>query len=74
MRGSGIYAEDWSGEMDCDTCEKTFEVDGQTNDWGDTAYATCPECGGELSKDISEDNEPDPDAMYEAWRDSQLDY
>lgn len=74
MRGSGIYSQSWSGEMFCDACDKDVEVDGETDDWGYTAYATCPDCGADLEKEISDESEPDPDAAYDAWRDSQIEW
>lgn len=64
MMGSGIYAKDWSGEMDCLACEKTFEVEGETNDWQTMAFAECPQCSGDLEKEISRD-ENDYDDTYD---------
>jgi Zn finger protein HypA/HybF involved in hydrogenase expression len=64
MMGSGIYAKDWTGEIECPTCDKSFEVEGQTNDWGTTVYAECPQCSGDLEKDISPD-EFDYDDTYD---------
>lgn len=52
MRGSGIDSDSWSGEMYCPTCKVEVEVEGETNDSWTMAYANCPECGGDLSKDI----------------------
>jgi transcription elongation factor Elf1 len=69
--GSGIDSEDYSGIFYCSACEDEFELDGVTNDSHSMAYATCPDCGKELDTEIERD-EPDPDAVYEAWRDSQL--
>ena len=39
MRGSGIYAEDYTGIFFCDNCEDEYERDGQTDDWGTNASA-----------------------------------
>jgi DNA-directed RNA polymerase subunit RPC12/RpoP len=72
MKGSGIYSEDYTGIFNCATCEKDFEIDGQTDDWKHTAYADCPECGAELEVDLTTD-ERDDDFDYDAWRESQLD-
>lgn len=71
MMGSGIYSEDYTGVFHCDECEADYELDGTTDDWKHTAYATCEKCGADLEVEIN--NEPDPDAMYEAWKESQLD-
>lgn len=70
MMGSGIYAQEFEREMDCPACEKEVTVLFTTDDWQTQAYGTC-DCGHEF--DIEIDNEPDPDAAYDSWRDSQLD-
>ena len=69
--GSGIDSADYSGVFYCSTCEDEYELDGTTDDSQNTAYATCPKCGADLDTETGW-GEPDPDAMYEAWRDSQL--
>lgn len=71
MMGSGIYSEEFEETKDCPECEKEVEVLFSTNDWKSRAWGDCPECGYEFEVEI--DNEPDPDAAYDAWRDSQLD-
>lgn len=74
MRGSGIYAEDYTGIFYCSTCQDEFEIDGTTDDYGMIAYATCPKCGNTIEKDVSDElGQPDPDAMYEAYKESLLD-
>lgn len=53
MRGSGIYSEDYNGYFYCSDCDKDFEeLDGQTDDSGNTAYSECPDCGKELEKEL----------------------
>lgn len=52
MRGSGIYAEDYTGTFYCSDCDKEFELDGTTDDYGHYAGAECPECGKELEVEL----------------------
>lgn len=52
MMGSGIYAEDYTGDFYCSECDKEFELEGSTDDWGHNAYAECPECGKGLDKEL----------------------
>lgn len=53
MKGSGIYVQDWTGTIECDYCEQEFEeVEGQTDDWGNFAYADCPKCGRQVETQI----------------------
>jgi hypothetical protein len=52
MRGSGIYAEDWSGIFYCSDCDDEYELDGQTDDWGYQAFAECPDCQKQLEIDL----------------------
>ena len=61
MRGSGIYSEDYTGEFYCSECEKEFELDGSTDDWGNVAYAECPECKSELEKELPSKEELERD-------------
>lgn len=70
MIGSGIYAQDWSGSIYCATCDKDVEVDGQTDDYGNRVYATCPICEAELELDVSSDED---DVRYDSWKDNNLD-
>lgn len=72
MKGSGIYSQSYTGEFDCDECGKTFELDGDTNDWQTEAYADCPECGEQLTVELPDPDARDEDADYDDWRDSQL--
>jgi predicted RNA-binding Zn-ribbon protein involved in translation (DUF1610 family) len=74
MRGSGIYAEDYSGVFYCDNCEDEYLLDGQTDDWGHNASAECPDCGAILELEIPSRDERDEDADYEAYRDSQMEW
>jgi hypothetical protein len=71
MRGSGIYADNYTGDFYCYECDEDYELDGVTDDWGNKAFATCPKCEADLELELP-DNEPDPDAMYDAWRESQM--
>ncbi len=73
MKGSGIFSEDYTGVFYCASCEDEYTLDGVTDDWGTTVYATCVECGSELEKDISEQVALDDDTAYEAYKDSLLD-
>ena len=52
MRGSGIYAEDYSGIFYCSECDDEYELDGQTDDWGTAASAECPDCGATLEIEL----------------------
>lgn len=52
MRGSGIYAMDYTGIFYCSNCDKEFELEGSTDDWGYNAYAECPECEKVLDKEL----------------------
>lgn len=71
MRGSGIYAEDYSGVFYCDNCEDEFSLDGQTDDWGHEASAECPDCQAILTKEIADEGGYDEDAAYDQWRDER---
>ena len=42
--GSGIYAKDVYMTFNCVRCEEEVDLDGQTNDTQDVAYAQCPKC------------------------------
>lgn len=61
MRGSGIYSENYTGDFECSECEKEFELDGETDDWGHNAYATCPDCGKDLEKELPSREELEDD-------------
>lgn len=61
MRGSGIYSEDYTGDFYCSECEEEFELDGSTDDWGNTAYAECPKCQSELEKELPSKEELERD-------------
>lgn len=61
MRGSGSDSGDYSGWFYCSGCEKDFELDGRTDDWGSTATADCPECESELEVEIPSKEERERD-------------
>ena len=61
MRGSGIYAEDWSGVFYCSDCDDEYSLDGQTDDWGHQAFADCPDCGKQLEVDLPTREEMEAD-------------
>jgi transcription elongation factor Elf1 len=61
MRGSGIYAEDWTGTFYCSDCDNEHELDGQTDDWGHNAYAECPDCGKGLEVELPSREEMEAD-------------
>lgn len=69
MKGSGVDAQYWTGVMYCVDCEQDQTVEGQTDDWGNNAYADCPVCGTDLELDISPDED---DYKYDNWKDRQL--
>jgi DNA-directed RNA polymerase subunit RPC12/RpoP len=71
MMGSGIYAEDYSGLFYCSDCDKEFQIDATTDDYGYNAYAECPDCNRVLDKDISSEGGLDDDSAYDAWRDGR---
>jgi len=65
MRGSGIDQQDYTGDFYCSECDKEFELDGTTDDYGYNAIAECPDCGKELEKELPTrddyDSDYDPD-------------
>ena len=68
MRGSGIYAQEFERDVDCDNCgEVTLTF--VTDDWGCDASAEC-ECGKTFEYEVPERDE---DADYDDWRDSRYD-
>ena len=52
MRGSGIYAEDYTGTFYCSECDDEYSLDGQTDDYGYNASAECPDCGATLEVEL----------------------
>lgn len=74
MKGSGIFSEEYKGTFFCPTCEDEYSLEGQTDDFGVEAYAECPDCGETLTKEISDERGVDEDAIYDDWRESQLDW
>jgi hypothetical protein len=45
MKGSGIYSEDITLEVECEECSKTWEEDFSTDDWGNVEADIKCECG-----------------------------
>lgn len=52
MKGSGIDSGDYTGDFYCSDCDKEFELDATTDDWGHYAMAECPDCGKDLEKEL----------------------
>ena len=52
MMGSGIYSEDYTGTFYCSECDKEYELDGSTDDYGYNASAECPDCGATLEVEL----------------------
>lgn len=52
MKGSGIDSTDYTADFFCSDCEKEFELDGVTDDYGIIATAECPECRKELEVEV----------------------
>jgi transcription elongation factor Elf1 len=52
MRGSGIDSTDYTADFFCSDCEKEFELDGMTDDYGIIAYAECPDCAKVLEVEV----------------------
>jgi Zn finger protein HypA/HybF involved in hydrogenase expression len=69
MRGSGIYSEDYEGTFSCSECEKDYELEGQTNDWGTMAYAICPDCNSELEIEIDTEYDEQANQADRYWKD-----
>lgn len=61
MKGSGIDAEDYTGDFYCSECDKEFELDGMTDDYGYNATAECPDCGKILEKELPTREEAEAD-------------
>lgn len=74
MRGSGIYAEDYTGTFYCSNCEDEYSLDGTTDDWGTYAYADCPDCGASLELELPSRDEQDEDEAYDAYEASQMEW
>ena len=72
MRGSGIYSETYTGTFTCSECEKDYELDGDTNDWGTVAYADCPDCGSELELDIDTEYDQQAEQADNNWKERNL--
>lgn len=52
MRGSGIYARDYTAVFFCSDCEDEYSLDGTTDDYGHIAYAECPDCKRVLELEV----------------------
>jgi DNA-directed RNA polymerase subunit RPC12/RpoP len=61
MNGSGINSGDYSGWFYCSPCDEEFELDGSTDDSHIYAYAECPKCKGEVSKELPSKEELERD-------------
>lgn len=62
MRGSGIYSEDVTLEVDCEECEKSWKDDFQTDDWGCVEADIKCECGNEFTFKWDKYDDEDPHA------------
>lgn len=60
MRGSGIYSEDVTLEVDCEECEKSWKEDFQTDDWGSVEADIKCECGNEFTFKWEKYDDEDP--------------
>lgn len=82
MMGSGIYSENHTAEMVCaercddcqeqdKTCDAVFEMDFNTDDWGNVeADVTCEKCKHTFTYTYERgDDDGDPDAAYEIMMD-----
>lgn len=62
MKGSGIYSEDVTLEVECEECGKAWEEDFSTDDWGRVEADVKCECGNEWTfskEEIGDPYEPD---------------
>ena len=64
MKGSGIYAEDVTLEVECGECGKSWEEDFQTDDWGSVQQEITCECGNFFTfnkeqEEMGDSNAPD---------------
>ncbi len=70
MKGSGIYSEDITLEVECEECGKAWEEDFMTDDWGNVEADVKCECGHEwtFSKEKEEIGDAyEPDTLEELW-------
>jgi hypothetical protein len=75
-------SREWEEKMDVeclnDECEmfdvpQEVEVSGESYRGTNTYYWECPTCGHSHDFEREEDEGPDPDAAYDAWRESMMD-
>ena len=57
--GSGVLSKDVFMYFDCDNCGTAQALEGQTDDGGHMAYATCPNCKASLEQYIWGSEEDD---------------
>lgn len=73
MKGSGIYSEDVTLEVECEGCGKTWEEDFSTDDWGNVQSEVKCVCGNEwtFNKEKEEvyGNPYEPDTLEEMYGD-----
>lgn len=70
MKGSGIYSEEVTTEVECEECGKTWEEDFSTDDWGNIDADIKCECGAEWSFSLHKVEIGDPhapDRIDEDW-------
>ncbi len=69
MKGSGIYSEDVTLEVECGECGNTWEEDFQTDDWGDVSQEVKCKCGYSwtFESEKGEDDPYQPDTLEELW-------
>jgi hypothetical protein len=70
MKGSGIYSEDVTLEVECGECGKSWEEDFMTDDWGNVSSEVKCECGNAwtFEKEQGEIGDPNaPDTLEELW-------
>nr|DAW17401.1 MAG TPA: DNA-directed RNA polymerase [Caudoviricetes sp.] len=53
--GHGVFVVDITTDFYCPVCEETYNLEGETNDTRDTAYADCEVCGWEIDKELYND-------------------
>lgn len=70
MKGSGIYSEDITLEVECEECGKAWEEDFQTDDWGNVDKKIICECGQEFEfsqTEVEIGSAGEPDTLEELW-------
>jgi hypothetical protein len=72
MKGSGIYSEDITTEVECAECGKTWEEDFQTDDWGNVDAEIVCECGQDFTFTLRQEEVTgagEPDTLEELYGD-----